>query len=248
MVLKGRFSYDAYTPRHGLNLGQRCASSEKTMIKVMGIRQQELLKLLLRTKSGMTVDELSRKLEVTRNAVRQHLASLENDGLIEPGISRPSGGRPEQLYVLSDKGKEIFPRQYSWFAELVIDTIRDEGGEAALKERLGRMGERIADQLIAQNPLAANPQQQVEKLAEIMQEMGYNTGGASVIDGEPVIEADNCVFHKLAMKNPDICRFDLAMMEKFTGSKIDHQECMALGGNICRFKFSTAPKNKLDND
>ncbi len=214
------------------------------MIKVMGQRQQALLKLLLRNKSGLTVDELSRNLEVTRNAVRQHLASLENDGLIEPGISRPSGGRPEQLYILSDKGKEMFPRQYSWFAELVVESIRDEAGESVLKQRLDHMGERIGDQLLAQNPAQANLQSQVEKLSGIMHEMGYSTHGVSVIDGKPVIEADNCVFHNLAMKNPDICRFDLAMMSKFTGSKIDHQECMALGGNICRFKFSTPQQKK----
>ncbi len=218
------------------------------MIEVMGQRQQALLKLLLRTKSGMTVDELSRKLEVTRNAVRQHLASLENDGLIEPGNSRPSGGRPEQLYVLSDKGKEIFPRQYSWFAELVVESIRDEAGEDVLNDRLERMGTRIADQLLAQTPQATDQQQQVEKLAGIMQQMGYNTGGATVVDGQPVIEADNCVFHNLAMKNPEICRFDIAMMEKFTGGKIDHQECMALGGNICRFAFSPASKKKPGDD
>ena len=212
------------------------------MIKVMGNRQQALLTLLLRTKTGLTVDELSRGLHVTRNAVRQHLASLANDGLVEAGVSRPSGGRPEQLYVLSDKGLELFPRQYSWFAELVIDTIRDDAGDDVLKERLGRMGERVADQLLAQSQPATEPQEKVQKLARIMQEMGYNTGEAGVIDGQPVIEADNCVFHKLAMKDPEICRFDLAMMARFTDSTIDHQECMARGGNVCRFKF--LPKAK----
>jgi len=35
-----------------------------------------------------------------------------------------------------------------------------------------------------------------------------------------------------------ICHFDLAMMERFTDSKVDHQECMARGGNVCRFKFT----------
>lgn len=212
------------------------------MINVLGQRQQELLKLLLRNKGGMTVDELSRRLEITRNAVRQHLSALESDGLIEPGISRPSGGRPEQLYVLSDEGKEIFPRQYSWFAELVVESIRDEAGEEVLKERLDRMGKRIADQLRNETAPAANHHDQVEKLAGIMQSMGYATGGATVSEGESVIEADNCVFHNLAMKNPDICRFDLAMMSSFTDSEVDHQECMALGGNVCRFKFSAKPK------
>jgi hypothetical protein len=28
------------------------------------------------------------------------------------------------------------------------------------------------------------------------------------------------------------------MMGALTGSKVDHQECMARGGNVCRFKFS----------
>ena len=212
------------------------------MINVLGKRQQELLKLLLRNKGGMTVDELSRQLEITRNAVRQHLAALESDGLTETGISRPSGGRPEQLYVLSNKGKEMFPRQYSWFAELVVDSIRDDAGEEGLKQRLDLMGERIADKLLAENPAAVSPQKQVEKLAELMQTMGYSTGAASMIEGEPVIEADNCIFHNLAMKNPDICRFDLAMMARYTDSTIDHQECMAKGGNVCRFKFNAKAK------
>ena len=54
----------------------------------------------------------------------------------------------------------------------------------------------------------------------------------------PVIEADNCVFHELAIKNPEICRFDLALMGAFTDSSVEHQECMARSGNVCRFKFT----------
>jgi predicted ArsR family transcriptional regulator len=70
-----------------------------------------------------------------------------------------------------------------------------------------------------------------------MDQLGYNARAAVASDRAPVIEADNCVFHELAMKNPDICQFDLAMMGTLTDSKVDHQECMARGGNICRFKF-----------
>lgn len=62
------------------------------MIEILGDRQKQLLKLLLTNKSGLTVDELSKGLKITRNAVRQHLAALERDGLISPGATRPSGG------------------------------------------------------------------------------------------------------------------------------------------------------------
>jgi predicted ArsR family transcriptional regulator len=99
------------------------------MVNKMGVRQKELLKLLRGSRTGMSVDELSKGLEISRNAVRQHLASLEAVGLIAAGVTRPSGGgRPQQLYVLTELGQESFPRQYSWLAQLVLASVQREEG------------------------------------------------------------------------------------------------------------------------
>ena len=62
-----------------------------------GSRQQELLQALLRHKQGLSIDLLASKLSISRNAIRQHLTSLERDGLVQKGDVAPSGGRPEQL-------------------------------------------------------------------------------------------------------------------------------------------------------
>ena len=94
------------------------------MIEILGERQKQLLRLLLKDKAGLTADEISSALGITRNAVRQHLAALENDGLVTPGPTRPSGGRPRQLYALTAKGLEVFPRHYSWFAQLLVEAFR----------------------------------------------------------------------------------------------------------------------------
>jgi predicted ArsR family transcriptional regulator len=207
------------------------------MLDILGERQKQLLGLLLRKKSGLTVDELSKGLNITRNAVRQHLAALASDRLIALGPTRPSGGRPQQLYALTEKGKEVFPRHYSWFAQLVIEAIKREHGAEGLRERLGEIGAGVAAQLRNQSPGLETREQKVEKLAVVMDQLGYNAK-TTAAGKAPVIEADNCVFHELAIKNPEICHFDLAMMGAFTDSKVDHQECMARGGNVCRFKFS----------
>ena len=208
------------------------------MLDILGNRQKQLLQLLLKRKSGLTVDELSKGLKITRNAVRQHLAALESDGLIGLGTTRPSGGRPQQLYALTEKGKEVFPRRYSWFAELVIEAIKREHGAEGLRERLASIGSSVAAQLRTQNPVLETRGQKVEKLAAVMAQLGYNARSVVATVKAPVIEADNCVFHELAIKNPEICHFDLAMMEGFTDSKVDHQECMARGDNVCRFRFT----------
>jgi hypothetical protein len=44
------------------------------------------------------------------------------------------------------------------------------------------------------------------------------------------------------VKNPDICHFDLALLSSFTDSVVDHQECMAKNGNVCRFKLRAKDK------
>ncbi len=208
------------------------------MLEIFSERQRKLLTLLLKEKSGLTVDELSKALKITRNAVRQHLASLEGDGLVELGATRPSGGRPQQLYVLSKKGKEVFPRHYSWFAQLVVDSLRREHGAEGLGERLGAIGSDVAEKLRRQYPELKTRALAVGKLAEVMDQMGYNARSVAAAPGAPAIEADNCVFHELAVQSPEICRFDLALMGAFTDSDVDHQECMAQGGNVCRFRFT----------
>ena len=207
------------------------------MLELLGTRQKALLMQLLENKVGLTVDGLSKRLEITRNAVRQHLAALENDGLVVQGATRPSGGRPEQLYVLTDKGKEIFPRQDSWLAQLVIESVKEETGADGLRDRLGAMGYRVAAQLRVQYPGLKSRQEKVQKLSELMEQLGYNTGNVVATGSAPVIEADNCVFHDIALKDPEVCQFDLALLSGFTDSKVGHMECMAKGGHVCRFKF-----------
>lgn len=206
------------------------------MLELLGRRQMDLLKLLLRHKNGLTVDQLGTQLKVTRNAIRQHLAALTGEGLVQTGESKATGGRPTQLYVLSEKGRELFPRQYSWLAQLMLDSVKQDTGDDGLRKRLTAMGAKVGAQLRAQHPALRTRQDKVLKLAELMEQLGYSTAGTTVLD-PTVISADNCVFHDLAQRDPEICHFDLALLSTFTDSRVDHQECMARGGHVCRFKF-----------
>ncbi|WP_420799676.1 helix-turn-helix transcriptional regulator [Noviherbaspirillum saxi] len=196
-----------------------------------------MLELLQKNKVGMTADGLSEGLAITRNAVRQHLATLENDGLVKKGLTRASGGRPEQLYVLTEKGQECFPRHYSWFAQLLVESIEEEVGKEGFAERLDLIGERVGRQLLRQHHELSTPADKIEALSAAMKDLGYNAHTQADEQGAAVIEADNCVFHNLAMKNPNVCRFDLALLSTFSGCEVEHQECMAKNGNVCRFRF-----------
>lgn len=197
--------------------------------------QEVLMRTLLHNKVGQTVEELSRTLTISRNAVRQHLTALERDGLVAKGARQPSGGRPEQLYVLTPDGHEKFPRQYSWISELLLQALESRS-QGELGDELERMGETVGKALRAELGAAPAGAGRVEALATLMAGLGYEAQ-AMGDDAAPQIEAQNCVFHKLAFKRPEVCRFDLAMMSAATNSDIEHRNCMAHGAACCTFAF-----------
>ena len=206
------------------------------MLDMLGATQKQLLRELLKNKAGMTIDELSVRLAITRNAVRQHVAALVNDALVVKAQTRASGGRPEQLYALSEQGHECFPRQYVWFAQLLVESVEREVGVEGMALRLETMGTEVGKQLLAQHPGLASQGQRVEKLGALLGQLGYDARAVGAGERD-AIEADNCVFHTLAQRNPHVCRFDLALLEAFTGSAVEHDQCMAKGDGMCRFHF-----------
>jgi predicted ArsR family transcriptional regulator len=207
------------------------------MITLFGLRQQQLLTLLLQNKEGLTVEDLSKSLGITDNAVRQHLTALERDGMVAKGETQSTGGRPEHLYGLTTAGQELFPRHYSWFAELLINSLREEQGTDALRERLEGMGKAVGRQLATRLAGVKDKRERIRVLAGIMRELGYQSGTIDPEEKWPAIEATNCVFHSLAKCYPEVCHFDLAMMSEVIGCNVVHDECMVRGGHVCRFKF-----------
>jgi len=203
----------------------------------MGGTQRGLLRALLHNKPGLTVDELTGALKVSRNAVRQHLTALERDGVVARGRTQPSGGRPEQVYVITEKGQESFPRQYSWFSEMLIGALRAGLGEDGAAARLAEMGKSVGAGIAQRMPQATGRKERVASTAAAMSELGYETNVADT-EGGLDIEAQNCVFHQLAVKYPEICKFDLALLSSATGQKVEHRTCMARGDAKCCFRFT----------
>ncbi|MHB9797676.1 helix-turn-helix transcriptional regulator [Pseudomonas sp. MT3] len=198
------------------------------MLQGMGRTQQDLLAALLYRAGGMSIDELAEQLAVTRTAVRQHLAALERDALVVRGPTRPTGRRPEQLYLLSAQGRELFPRQYQLLADLLIGEIAELLGHDTLMRMMRKLGNRLATELEA-SPVAE------PRIAEHLNETGYEAQIIARSSGELEIVAHNCVFHHLADLYPEVCELDLALIGTLGGHPVEHLECMHRGGQVCRF-------------
>jgi len=210
------------------------------MLEGFGARQRELLGLLQEHKTGLTIDDCVTQLGITRSAVNQHLLALERDGLVCKATLQKTGGRPGWLYQITTEGINRLPKQYSWFSELLLDSLKEEFGSAKLESYVRKVAQSVAPTLKPRLN-GKTPQEQIQEVANILQELGYQ---AQTVRGAkkkelPLIVATNCVYHDLASKHPEVCHFDLALLETLLGRKVEHQECMVRDGTSCRFRFDT---------
>jgi len=210
------------------------------MIEQFQSRQHQVLALLQQHKIGLSIDDLVTLLEISRTAVNQHIIGLERDRLIKKAIQQKStGGRPGWTYQITDEGINRLPKQYSWFSELLLDTLKEELGSKKLEAYIKKVATALVPQLRGQLK-GKDPKEHIQQVAGILQSLGYqaHTEAAPTKKELPILTAHNCVYHDLAIKHPEVCAFDIALIEDLINRKVDHQECMAKGGQACRFVFT----------
>jgi predicted ArsR family transcriptional regulator len=208
----------------------------KKMIDLLGQTQRQLLKYLNKNKKGLTISDLTDLLKISRNAVKQHLTALEKNNMIQLGVLQRTAGRPIQNYVLTDDGKELFPRKYSWFAQILLENIRAEKNENGLRKFLDKIGASISAKYLPDlEKLQGKPR--LKKVAAILTELGYEAEVVTSKDKAEIskLEISNCIFQHLASTCPEICSFDLGLLTTLTGQKIEQQSCIAHNGNVCCF-------------
>jgi predicted ArsR family transcriptional regulator len=203
-------------------------------------RQNQILELLLKNRKGYSINQLSKKIGISRTAVQQHFASLESDNYVLDDKPMKTLGRPARHFTISEKGIRHFPKQYAWFSELLLTDFKKILGENAFRKHLNKMGVMTAQQL--NNPLdELNITDRLKKLIIIMTDLGYQANLINKSENNPhtMIEAHNCVYHDLAQSHPEICEFDIGLMSTFLEQEVKLTECLAKGGCACRFKIHT---------
>jgi predicted ArsR family transcriptional regulator len=203
----------------------------------MGSRQQQILTLLLEQRAGLSIDAAADRTGISRAAAQQHFAVLEQRGYVAKAERNKTGGRPVQMYVLTDAGLNYFPKQYAWFSELLVRQLKSEMGVEATQAFLSKLGAELARELAANLDAKSFPERLAALLAA-MGELGYQANAAyDEATGVASIKALHCVYHDIAQKHPEVCRFDRALLAGVLQCGVEQTECMAEGARQCCFKI-----------
>lgn len=204
------------------------------MLDNFGLRQRELLTLLMEQRKGLTVDELVKRLDVTRTAVNQHLQALEQRGYVAKGELVKTKGRPGYRYVLTQHGIDLFPKQYAWFAKLLMGSLKSQMGSDRTRDALSELAHDVAKGLSAE-VVQGDLEQRLNAVVGVMQRLGYAASVESWESNRGVIRANNCVYHELAQEHNEVCQFDLALLSDLLNKNVEQASCMAQGDGCCRF-------------
>ncbi|MCW5598916.1 MAG: HTH domain-containing protein [Nitrosomonas sp.] len=207
-------------------------------LSLLGERQQSLLTALLHHRNGLTVEELSRLLAISRNAVNQHLTSLSGDGFIQSEMLESTGGRPSRVYTLTSTGLELFQRQYSFLAKLLLSWMNKNLGEQELNACLTELGEQMSEGFISRISKHYSQKDKLHEVATILTELGYDASVGQSTDNYAEIVANNCVFHELAKQHQGFCVLDLSFLASLLKADIEHKECIVKNGERCCFRVA----------
>ncbi len=208
-------------------------------LSFLGQSQQSLVTILLRHRNGLTVDELSHLLSISRNAVNQHLFSLGNSGFIQSATLESTGGRPSKVYSLSPNGLELFQRHYSFIAKLLLSWVEKNLGEQESQLCLRSLGEQMAGEFESRMAKQSSSADKLREVAAIMCELGYDASVRQISENHAEIIANNCIFHKLAEEYQGFCALDLTFLASLLKTDIEHKECIVKKGRYCCFAVAS---------
>lgn len=177
---------------------------------------------------------LSKELNLTREACRQQLQILQQQGLIDSHSESQGGaGRPKQLFCLSNSGEHLFPKHYDQLTVQIIDTVQEQLGTEQLKGVLSAISQKQVaqwrDKMVGLNLK--------EKLNALKNFYFANDPFTEVVEDDEglwLIEK-NCPFLNLASERPALCSVTVSTLMSLLGVKVVREKRFQAGDGHCAF-------------
>lgn len=203
--------------------------------------KRRLVERLKRVDSA-TAGELAAEFDLTDTAVRQHLESMHEAGLVRRARGSAHGrGRPAARWQLTDGADGAFPDRHADLTLDLIDAIRTSLGDEALALVIAERARRQSAEygrIVGEG----SPDQRVRRLADQRSAEGYVA--EVVVDGNDLLLIEHhCPICPAAVACDDLCRSELRVFQESLGRDvvIVREQHVLSGDQRCSYRVSPAP-------
>jgi predicted ArsR family transcriptional regulator len=184
---------------------------------------------------GLTADELASKLGVTANAVREHLAGMERDGLVHRTGRRPGTTRPSHVFELTAEVEQLLSQAYMPLLTHLVRVFAEALPAGHLDELMREAGIGLAAELAPQKA-PAGLRARVALASRLINE---HLGGVTRVEenGAFIIRGQGCPLAALTGKHPSVCVAMESLVAKVVAAPV-HECCDRGGRPRCCFEIA----------
>jgi predicted ArsR family transcriptional regulator len=173
--------------------------------------------------SGLTANELAARLGLTHNAVRGHLAGLQQEGLIRGAGWQRGASRPAMIYEMVPEAEAVFSKAYIPFVAQLVRVLRERVRPEELDEIMRAVGQRLA----AEWPrVSGELSQRVEAASALLEELGA-LNQVEPQHGGYVIRGHGCLLSAAVHGRPEVCRAMESLLTELIEAPV--RECCQRG-------------------
>ena len=169
----------------------------------------------LMREGSSTVSELASRLELTDNAVRAHLLTLERDGLIRQSGVQRGPRKPHFAYELTAEAERLFPKAYDALLNQLITALKGRLAPDALEDVLREVGRSLAARHSSDAP-PADLEGRLQNALGVLKAIG---GSPSVErdGGRLLIRSGGCPLSAAVVEHPEVCELAEALVAEILG-------------------------------
>ncbi len=208
------------------NLGRRFLESTRGQIVALLRREPR------------TVEELARALDLTDNAIRSHLSTLERDGLLrQVGVRRgPGAGKPATLYEIHPDAEPSFSRAYAPVLRALLEELAaqlpPERGDALMDG----LGKRLAAEM---GRPAGDLEARVRAGSALLHALGGDVETDCGEDALVIRGCGGCPLSAAVSRRPELCEAVESLLTEYIGAPV-RQRCDHGERPRCRFEVPSA--------
>lgn len=196
---------------------------------------------VLKMRGSQTAAGLAEALHVSPMAVRQHLQSLQAEGVVTYQAEKRPMGRPVKRWRLTEQAGSRFPDSH---ADLMVDLLTGieavfgaAGLERLMAERSRRQTQHYRDRLACLTP-RPDWQAQVRAIAQLRTQEGYMAEVIDQADAALLLVENHCPIYAAAKTCQGLCRAELEMFRTVLGSdvSVERVEHLVQGDRRCAYR------------
>jgi len=202
---------------------------------------RERVLFVLKTEGSQTATQIAKRLGITTMGVRQHLAVLQGEKLVDFTDQWRKVGRPARLWRLALKAHDRFPDCHGELAVGMLQAIQGAFGEKGLERLTEERTRQQVESYRARMPGgAASLEERVAALTRIRREEGYMAEWRAWSDGTVELVENHCSIAKAARFCPNLCGGELSLFRTVLGDDacVDRVDHILSGDARCSYRIT----------